>query len=207
MQNSYETPLITRTAIAFSIITLLFSTLVIKNMQEVTKVVSEQSVVNIYITQQPAESYEISKIYSQEYLEAINKQAQFPHVMSEEENLKVYISRLCDSYGVDEHIVKNLIQVESGWNPNAVSLSGEYVGLMQISKKWQLERAKKLGVTDMMDPYGNILIGIDLLAYTLNETGYDYAWTLMIYNEGYKSAYEKHTNGVVSDYAREIMQI
>lgn len=207
MQKSYETPLLTRLTIAFSVITLLFSLIVIKNIQETEYIVDEYPTANVSIYDWSSNSYDSPEVYSFEYLEAIHKEASSPHVMSEEENFKVYISRLCDFYGVDEQIVKNLIQVESGWKPEAVSLSCEYVGIMQISKKWQSERAKRLGVTDMMDPYSNILIGIDFLAYTLNETGHDYAWALMIYNEGYKSAFEKHMNGVISDYAREIMQI
>lgn len=210
MQNSYETPLITRITIVFSVITLLFSTIVIKSMEEVRKEIAETAVTNIYIILPQETSSDISRepfIEDSEYYRVTHQEAQEPHVVTENENLSIYISDLCASYHVDEHIVRNLIYTESRWNPNAVSVSGEHLGLMQVSSKWQAERAKRLGVTNLMDPYSNILVGVDLLAYTLKETGGDYAWTLMIYNEGYQSAYKKHAQGIVSSYARSIMQI
>lgn len=210
MQNSYETPLITRLTIAFSIVTLLFSTLVIQNTEKVTKAIENQPVCNVYIVTERDHILEDSRepfIEDSEYYRMTHQEAQEPHVVTENENLSIYISDLCASYHVDENIVRNLIYTESRWNPNAVSVSGEHLGLMQVSSKWQAERAKRLGVTNLMDPYSNILVGVDLLAYTLKETGGDYAWTLMIYNEGHQSAYQKHTQGIVSSYARTIMQI
>lgn len=210
MQNSYETPLITRLTIAFSIITLLFSTLVIQNTEKVTKAIENQPVCNVYIVTERDHILEDSRepfAEDSEYYRMTHQEAQEPHVVTENENLSIYISDLCASYHVDENIVRNLIYTESRWNPNAVSVSGEHLGLMQVSSKWQAERAKRLGVTNLMDPYSNILVGVDLLAHTLKETGGDYAWSLMIYNEGYQSAYQKHTQGIVSSYARTIMQI
>lgn len=133
------------------------------------------------------------------------KEAQEPTIFTERDNWNAYIDEVASSYGLSPQLIKSLIQVESRWDPNAVDPTGSYVGLMQISTRWQADRAKRLGVMNMMDPYGNILIGTSYLADTLKETG-DLAWALMIYNEGYKSAYQKHCAGVVSAYASEVMK-
>lgn len=133
------------------------------------------------------------------------KEAQEPVIFTERDNWNAYIDEISSSYNIPPQVIKSVIQVESGWNPNAKDSTGYHVGLMQISTRWQADRAKRLGVVDMMDPYGNILIGTSYLADTLKETG-DLAWALMIYNEGYISAYQKHTSGIVSAYASEVMK-
>lgn len=149
------------------------------------------------IIQEPSEIYLDRQVY--------HKEAQEPIIFTERDNWNAYIDEVAFSYGFSPQLIRSVIQVESRWNPNAVDPTGSYVGLMQISTRWQAERAKKLGVVDMMDPYGNILIGTSYLADTLQETG-DLAWALMIYNEGYQSAYQKHCAGIVSAYASEVMK-
>ena len=42
---------------------------------------------------------------------------------------------------------------------------------MQIQPKWHGERMARLGVTDLMDPYQNVLTGCDILAEKLAEYG------------------------------------
>lgn len=138
-------------------------------------------------------------------LQVYHKEAQEQTVFNERDNLNVWVEQVATSYDISPEIIKAVIQVESEWNPNAVSSDGTHVGLMQISTKWQKKRANELGVKNMMDPYGNILIGTSYLADTFEETG-DIAWALMIYNEGYVSAYQKHTSGIVSSYAMEVMK-
>lgn len=149
------------------------------------------------IIQEPSEIYLDRQVY--------HKEAQEPVIFTERDNWNAYIDEVASSYDIPPQLIKSVIQVESEWNPNAKDSTRSHVGLMQISTRWQAERAKKLGVVDMMDPYGNILIGTSYLADTLQETG-DLAWALMIYNEGYQSAYQKHLTGIVSAYASEVMK-
>lgn len=82
-----------------------------------------------------------------------------------------YITEIAISYGLDPEIVKALIEIESGGDPYAVGDSGESIGLMQIQPKWHGERMARLGVTDLMDPYQNVLTGCDILAEKLAEYG------------------------------------
>lgn len=149
------------------------------------------------IIEEPSRIYLDRQVY--------HKEAQEPRIFTERDNWNAYIDEVASSYNLSPQLIKSLIQVESRWDPNAVDPTGANVGLMQISTRWQEERAKRLGVVNMMDPYGNILIGTSYLADTLQETG-DLAWALMIYNEGYQSAYQKHLSGIVSAYASEVMK-
>lgn len=80
--------------------------------------------------------------------------------------------------------VKAIIWRESTYNPNCVT--GDNVGLMQISAKWDVDRAKKLGVTDLLDPYDNILVGCDILdEFTKN---YSFGYAINYHAGGYKYA-------------------
>lgn len=80
--------------------------------------------------------------------------------------------------------VKAIIWRESTYNPNCVT--GDNVGLMQISAKWDVDRAKELGVTDLLDPYGNILVGCDILdEFTKN---YSFGYAINYHAGGYKYA-------------------
>lgn len=210
LKNSYKTPIFTKLTLAFCAVTTLFSVIVVNKMQKLEEEIENLSTYAVYYIvesdcqiENPTESF----LEDPEYYRITHQEAQFPHVMTEEENLLAHVSRICQHYSISEQIVCNLIQTESDWNPNAISSDGNHVGLMQLSVKYQTARAKRLGVQDLFDPYGNILVGIDYLAYTLNETGGDMAWALMIYNEGYQSAYAKHCSGVISNYAKKIMDI
>lgn len=94
-----------------------------------------------------------------------------------------------------------IIERESGGRADAVN--GDCKGLMQINEKWHTDRMERLGVTDLYDPYGNILVGVDYLAELAAE--YDDLYTvLMIYN-GTSNAVERGENGDWTDYAKGIV--
>ena len=62
---------------------------------------------------------------------------------------------------------------------------------------------ERLGVTDLFDPYGNVLVGTDYLMELAAE--YDDLYTvLMIYN-GTRNAVERGENGDWTDYAEGIV--
>lgn len=69
----------------------------------------------------------------------------------------------CLKYGVDEHLVKSMIKMESGGNPDAVSKAGAR-GLMQLMPS----TAKMLGVEDPFDPDQNLDGGIRYIKKLLN---------------------------------------
>ena len=69
----------------------------------------------------------------------------------------------CIKYGVDEHLVRSMIKMESGGNPDAVSKAGAR-GLMQLMPS----TAKMLGVEDSFDPDQNLDGGIRYIKKLLN---------------------------------------
>lgn len=101
---------------------------------------------------------------------------------------------LCEEYGVAPELVLAVIETESGFNPAAVSKTGDY-GLMQINKgnhKWLSE---KLDVSDFLDAAQNMKCGIYMLAFSLNSADEDYTKALMVYNMGLSGARRAWKNG------------
>lgn len=134
----------------------------------------------------------------------INKEASEPVEKSEEDCINDYVELICESYSnVTPELVESVILSESSYNPKAKN--GNHVGLMQVSTKWHKDRASNLGVEDLYDPYGNILVGVNYLDELIAQTDGDVAWALMIYNMGHKKAYELYSQGIISSYASTIL--
>ena len=83
--------------------------------------------------------------------------------------MQEHIRQLCDEYGVDMPLVLAIIGQESNYRPDAVGDNGNSLGLMQIQPRWHQSRMDKLGVTDLLDPYQHVTVGIDLLAKLISE--------------------------------------
>jgi len=90
---------------------------------------------------------------------------------------------------VDPRLVKSVMLVESGFNPNAVSKKGAR-GLMQLMP----DTAAENGVRDVHDPAQNIAGGVRYLSHLLTTYGGDLVKSLAAYNAG-ESAVERY-NGV-----------
>ncbi|MCS7308828.1 MAG: lytic transglycosylase domain-containing protein [Armatimonadota bacterium] len=88
------------------------------------------------------------------------------------------IERIAQEEGVDAALVRAVVQVESGGNPNAVSPKGA-MGLMQLMPR----TAEAMGVRDPFDPEQNLRGGVRLLRGLLNEFG-DVRLALAAYNAG-----------------------
>jgi len=113
------------------------------------------------------------------------------------ENLDTYILNVSERYGVDKEITLSVVHTESRCFKDAVGNSGE-LGLMQVTPRWHMERAKNLGVEDLLDPYSNILVGVSLLKdLDVNENPIQ---ALEIYNGGYvkSAAATRYANNVYS---------
>lgn len=122
-----------------------------------------------------------------------------------DEDLQDYIFLTCLEYNVPPRIVFAMIWRESNYNPNCVGDSGNSLGLMQIQQRFHSERMKKLGCTDLRDPYQNILVGVDFLSELINR-GKGLEWALMGYNGGASYANRKAAAGEVSKYAVSVME-
>ncbi len=83
-----------------------------------------------------------------------------------------YIRQAASNYGVDETLIKAIIQVESGFNPNVVSTSNA-VGLMQLKASTAGRDAYRMkgrsgqpSSRELKDPAVNIDLGNGLYQYS-----------------------------------------
>lgn len=123
-----------------------------------------------------------------------------------EEELQDYIFDICEEYGVDPELIVSMIFHESNFDSAVIGEndSGYSYGLMQIMPRWNYERMERLGCLDLLNPYQNVRVGVDLLAEYIQK-GYGIEWALMAYNGGPSYANRKAAEGVVSSYATRIM--
>lgn len=112
---------------------------------------------------------------------------------------------ISEIYPICPKLLQALIFYESSNQRTIVSKWGD-VGYMQVNPKWQKDRMKKLGVSDLTDGYSNLLVGTDYLCELF--TKYDDPYiALMAYNQGEKSALRMYNSGEISDYSRKIVNL
>ena len=123
------------------------------------------------------------------------------------EKMQVYTYCVCKQYGVRYDLVIALIEKESGYRFDKVGDDGHSIGYMQIYEECHRDRMERLNVTDLTNPYQNVLVGIDYLSELIERYG-TIQDALAAYNYGEKGAREHlWNNGVyVYSYNREIMQ-
>lgn len=92
---------------------------------------------------------------------------------------------------------------ESRFDPTVTNSKTGERGLCQINPRWHTKRANALGVTDLYDPYGNILVCFDIL----NEIaqGKDLSYALNFYAGGYP--YANRYSKTESPFELELKQI
>ena len=103
---------------------------------------------------------------------------------------------------VDPKLVHSIIQVESAYDPNAVSRKGA-MGLMQLIPG----TAKRFGVENPFDPMQNVQGGVSYLKYLLDMFKGDVTLSLAAYNAGENSVLR--SGGVpayreTQDYVRKV---
>lgn len=116
-----------------------------------------------------------------------------------------YVYEIVETYypSLDSELVRAIIYHESRYNELKVNSKTNATGLMQVIPKWHMNRAKNLGVTDLKDPYGNILVGCDYLSSLFENYSYDYA--LNLYAGGYP--YADKNKGHTSSFIKELNEI
>jgi hypothetical protein len=89
------------------------------------------------------------------------------------------VSEVAAQHSLPPALIHSVIQVESNYNPYAVSPKGA-LGLMQLIP----ETARRFGVSDVFDPEENIRGGARYLRYLLDLYGGNYTLALAAYNAG-----------------------
>ena len=119
--------------------------------------------------------------------------------------LKNLVEKTASQHQVDPQLVQAIIQVESEYNPRAVSRKGA-MGLMQLLPS----TAARLGINNPFDPKQNIEGGVTHLKYLLDHFGGDLVLSLAAYNSGVHSV--ERYGGIPSipetkDYVRKVWNL
>lgn len=106
-----------------------------------------------------------------------------------------------------------MIEQESSGRADVVNETGD-TGLLQVNPKWHKERMERLGVSDLTDPYSNILVAADYLEELFQKSDGDIYLVLMKYNMKHGRAEELFYKGKFSEYsvlvehrARELQEL
>jgi len=82
--------------------------------------------------------------------------------------------------------------------------NGSCKGLMQVNENFHINRMISLKVTDIYDPYGNILLAADFIN-ELNKEKNNIYYTLMRYNMATETANNLFKKGIITNYASSIV--
>lgn len=105
-----------------------------------------------------------------------------------EDQFNVWLSDVCDEYGVQPEIVIAIIEHESGGNPDAVNSTSGAMGLMQIMPgTWeaQISAIDAVGIELYpFNPVDNVYVGIRLLSALMDGRSIEYALDCYALGEG-----------------------
>lgn len=110
-----------------------------------------------------------------------------------ETDIDALIVEVASEYGLPWELVRAVCWVESGFDPNAVSSTGDY-GLMQVSHinhGW-------LGLDNPLDPEQNLRAGCKILKDAIDASDGDFTRALMRYNRGDAYAMSQWSQGIFS---------
>ena len=125
--------------------------------------------------------------------------------LSMDADLQEFTYYLSAAYEVDYSLILALIDVESGFNPTAISSTGDY-GLMQINQCNAGYLQERVGAADLLNPYDNIKGGVYILRGLFEKYG-DSARVLMAYNMGERGAARLWGQGIFeSNYSKSVLQ-
>lgn len=115
--------------------------------------------------------------------------------------------RYCAEIGEQYHICPELLvaMIEAESSGKADAANGKCTGLLQVNPAWHKTRMQRLGVSDLTDAYGNILVAADYLAELFAENE-DLYLVLMKYNMPHYTAENYYNQGIYSEYAVNIAE-
>ena len=124
-------------------------------------------------------------------------------------DLQLYIIQTCEELNIDAGVVMAMIFYESSYQADAIGDGGNSLGLMQIQERWHKERMERLDVDNLLNPYQNVTVGIDLLAELLDEYDGNVEMALCAYNAGRTGAdqYWFSKGEYSNDYSRKVVEL
>lgn len=123
------------------------------------------------------------------------------------EVVQAYLWDLCEQRGIDYYIALAVIEVESNYFYDVIGDAGASKGYMQIQEKWHKDRMEAEGVEDLLNPYGNIRVGLNFLQDISNRAYGDWNYILMSYNMGEAECIRYYDNGIYSTaYSRLVLK-
>lgn len=126
-------------------------------------------------------------------------QAFYIYDVALEDELQLYIVRLCEEHHIDPAVVMGMAQRESQFTADAIGDGGDALGMWQVQPRWHQDRMDKLEVTDLLDPYQCVTVAVDFLSELLDKYDGDIEKALTAYNQG-------SFKGVVSNYAKAVIE-
>ena len=120
-------------------------------------------------------------------------------------NINQLVEQTASRFQVDPDLVHAIVQVESGYDPKAVSSKGA-MGLMQLIPA----TAQRFGVANPFDPKQNLEGGVNYLKYLLDMFGGNLNLSLAAYNAGEHSV--QRSGGIpafpeTQNYVRKVTSI
>ena len=125
-----------------------------------------------------------------------------------EESLKSICKYVGNMYDISPELLQAVAWVESRYAVEAISRCNAK-GLCQIITKWHGPRMKRLGVGDIYDPYGNVLVCADIIdELSQHKYGDDIRYVLMAYNKGQygeNGANALYKKGITTGYVTDVL--
>lgn len=109
-----------------------------------------------------------------------------------------FLHTACQESDVPYALALAVIERETGFR-NVVGDDGASCGYMQVQERWHWDRMERLGVTDLMHPFGNFRVGCDYLAELLEK--YPTQEALTAYNSG-SPGYNQYSYDVMDNYEK-----
>lgn len=122
-----------------------------------------------------------------------------------DDDLQQYIEKLCREKEIPSSIVIAVIGVESDFTADCIGDNGNSYGLMQIWETEHHDRCLKLDAVNLLDPYQNVRVGIDILAELINTYDGDWDKALSAYNGDKTGRYAERVQAYAECLAEGVM--
>ena len=137
------------------------------------------------------------------------KQVKEPVEVVKKPTAEEIIIQVAEEYGIAPALMLALAEVESGFDPNAISKTGDH-GLMQINERNHKWLSEELGITDWYDVRQNTEAACYILNWLRNnfDECEDVACCLMAYNMGITKARESWEQGIYyTGYCEKVLDL